>query len=300
MKAIGDGKKNKGIAAAAAGSASATAPQLPVQGSIESLAETKSKVFQLNKRGYTVNAFIADRKRKAQVSVEELQVFKILKLTESTVHCVHVGGPPDESGQANKNMPTDDLSNFAVVAKLHCPLSEWRQAAPLCSAEYGVEMVKHAIHIELFNLAEKHDAGLRSIDVWENPSRVKTIKNIAAKKLVLVPVTRNIAHFDPDKAPPLTKAFDLGKLELPCGGNTKVFHLMPQYRAPADGVDGWVSPCWLVHEDEQPTMELTMKTCELKIGSHTAKVAIPCLTNSNALVAGAVLSRRKVGCPGAV
>ena len=105
MKAIGPKlqtpiaeKKAKTKAAAAAVSSDATP-------ATETLAEAKSRAFQVRKWGFNVDVCIADRKRKSQCGNDELPVFKIVKMTESAAVCVQINGPKGEDG-SDKNVGT--------------------------------------------------------------------------------------------------------------------------------------------------------------------------------------------------
>ena len=96
------------------------------------------------------------------------------------------------------SVPLEDLiKKWAMVDKMHSEVVAWRSCAPLFNRDYGIELVKHAIHMELFIMTEKHEV-VDSLDLWENPHRVKVNKKITANKLVLVPSTRQVGHRDRD------------------------------------------------------------------------------------------------------
>ena len=153
--------------------------------SCETLAEAKSKAFQASKLGFVQDAHVT-RKRKQREEDGAPAIYKIMKIADAGARCKDIA-----SGDAMTVQLNVLVSDYSLVSKLHTCVSEYEGQVPNDSAEFGVDLVKEAIKLQLFALAERHSAEAHA-SLWENPAQLKAKEKIAAKKLLLVPLTKSI------------------------------------------------------------------------------------------------------------
>ena len=119
---------------------------------VASLSEAKNVMCQLEKLGFEVGNTIKHKKRKHD---GEPETVKILKLTDkSGARCV------DTADGSEKLLPVNELIRdwkHCDLNKISGPLSGWREATPMFSKEYAIEILKNAINIQVFGMVIKHD-----------------------------------------------------------------------------------------------------------------------------------------------
>ena len=155
---------------------------------IETLAEAKSKSFQVTKKGYYPDAHVTLNKRKRDDNDATHPVYKIMKVAETGARCKNIA-----DGQTITIKLDTLTTDYSLVGKVHSRVMVFTQQIP-DTEDYYVELVKNAIKLELFALAKKHSDRVSAIDLWENPSQVKSVDKITAKQLFIVPLTKNVGH----------------------------------------------------------------------------------------------------------
>ena len=118
---------------------------------VESLSEAKDVIGQLEKLGFGVGNTIKNKKRKHDGEPESL---KILKLTEkSGARCVDTVDGTEKILTVNELVRDWKQCTNAIAG----PLSGWREATPMFSKDYAIEILKNAINIQVFGLVMKND-----------------------------------------------------------------------------------------------------------------------------------------------
>ena len=239
-----------------------------------------------------MDTYIQPRKRKQDDEDDNDRVYKVTKLTTkggAECHCMN--------GGVNISVELVKLiDEWVVVKKPQTAILDWQNALPSQSKDLAIQLVKDAILAELFKLCCKHDEKTKgSLSLYINPTCVKAENKIAAKQLVLTPMSRTIGHRCSGDAVP-QKAVDLGELQLPFGNVAKLhFHIVPMFRPEANPQNGaWISPYFLINEtDDEPNMVLNHKVCTLEVADRQYKVSMPILQNSVAISKGDQLVRAR-------
>lgn len=294
-RAMAEVIKDAGIETAAFGNAAqgiasnAAASSTPISSAIsDTVEQMKDKKFQASKLGFTVDAFVTEKK------AEELRIYKITSVIHEHVKLVEQVDGND--GSLREVHMDEFLAGWRLhKAKVTARLPNWdfdtNRCSPLSSQSWRFEVTKGAITIALHEMCQKYEDMLQHVHVMTNPAGVKVTKGFKPGGLKLVPASQRL---DKKSAKDTLYA---GSFEVTDGTLAEV-HIYPQFVAPLN-VKGeankypWVAPFWSVQAVKDETcanMKLQVEIVEVR----GQVVEVPMLVLSKEVKSGDELTWVKI------
>ena len=265
--------------------ASAQAPS--ASGVPETVSQMKSKLFQAQKLGFTVDSYASLAEAKV------IEIFQIREITEESAKLVEQVSGKD--GKVEIVLLDVLLKKWRVhKGKVMRLLQGWdasnalsNAGMPLNLTTWGLDAAKSAVVLALRKEFAKHKGMLQHLEIYQDPLTVKSNTAWKAGQLHIPAASQKIEQ----KA--ATGALNLGSFTI--GEQEVALYLAPQFQSlfnpkGEENKNPWICPFWVVGADEKaPTMKLTHSTHE--IAGFT--VNVPVLVNIKGVVAGETLTWSK-------
>ena len=212
----------------------------------------------LAQHGFVVNAMVIDE---AEV------ISRIVEVSEADgVTLVDINTTaPGENTSTKRTVAYQSFVESYKLTKLEMKWSEYPRMHYEQSSEHEVLLVKCAIHLAMSNFSEQG-----CINVREKPRSVFSASNIAANKLVLVPLTQGIKAISADQPPPKMPQV-----------NVKDFEGFDFYATPSFLKDLPV-PFWFVKstfENDEANVIMKHRDVKVSIGSRSFVIGVPFISN---------------------
>jgi hypothetical protein len=261
---------------------------------LESTADSKSKLAQLRKLGYVESIYVRCRKRS---SADGDKVYFVKALSEE----VATLAPYTEKGIVlDQDMAIDanSLLGYTIVSACSVPqdICDYQHMTCMHCTEYGADIVKNVIAAELLAKWHKYERNNHQRVTLTTHRTAKSMVLNRSGEIVLVPITRSIGFRKPDQKLP-QNAIDLGEIEVPFGKQKFKFHLNPTLQLDDSKPVPFAVPFWCIAKTDDAVsanMSIKYEGCSQTVmgtgaGAVKVRFQLPLLWNPNDVAANVQL-----------